>query len=270
MKKAILTFVILASSTSLVGCGANRNLTMPNQAGVGVMPGTGTGFVDPNAGYGAGTGFVDPNAGYGAGYNTTYPQTGVTDPYGTGAGYGQTYPQTGAGYGQTYPQTGAGYGTTYPQTGYGTGYGTGTGQPVIDPMTGQPMIDPNTGMPMMNNGMSQQIVSKIQQAGGYRGTKADSAVTDSLKGTSVQQAFAGSPLEHRTLAIKALLDGWCTDEEKNFATQIWSLVMPQEQQVALSSDAELSKLVTSKLLQGKGNGISSVLSEVGKFVGLGK
>lgn len=269
MKKAILTIVLLASTSALVGCGGPRNLTMPNQAGVGVLPGTGTGYADPNMGYAGGTG---------TGYGTS---TGYADPYATGTGYGTgtgtgyadpyatgTYPQTGTGYGTTYPQTGTGYGTG---TAYGTGTGYGTvGTPVIDPMTGQPMIDPMTGQPMMNNGMSQQIVSKIQQAGGYRGSKADSAVTDSLKGTSVQQAFAGSPLEHRTLAIKALLDGWCTAEEKTYATQIWNLVTPQEQQMALSSDAELSKLVTSKLLEGKSNGVGSVLSEIGKFVGLGK
>lgn len=262
MKKAILTALVIASSFSMTACGNRNSLTSPGVPGTASMPTTG----DP---YGTGSGYL-PTTGTSDPYGTgtgTYPTTG-TDPYGTGTG---AYPTTGTSpYGTTYPNTG----TTYPNTGTGyptttSPYGAGTGQYVVDPMTGQPMIDPMTGQPMVNNGLSQQLVTKIQAAGGYKGSKADNTVVDFLKSNSVQQVFGAAPLTDRALAIKSLLDGWCTADEKNYAQQIWNTILPQDQQTLLAQDTDLSKLVTSKLLQGKSNGVGSILTEIGKMVGLG-
>lgn len=255
MKKAILTALVIASSVSMASCSRGTNLTTPN------MPGTANTTTDPNAGYIPTTGTTSDPYGTGA-YpgttgatyptGTTYPS--ATDPYGTGANpYGQN---TG------YPNTG------YPNTGVANPYGQTNGQVVINPATGQPMIDPMTGQPMVSNGLSAQLTAKITAAGGYKGSKADDEVVAFLKTNSVQQVFAAAPLTDRALAIKSLLDGWCTAEEKNYAQQIWNTILPQDQQTILSQDSELNKLVTSKLLQGKSNGVGSILSEIGKMVGL--
>ncbi|MGE3726700.1 MAG: hypothetical protein AB7I41_14165 [Candidatus Sericytochromatia bacterium] len=268
MKKALLLSLLSVQVALLVGCG-NRNLN-PNQAAIS-SPGAAlpqTGISDP---YGTG-------AGYGTGYGT--PTTGVTDPYGTGAGYG-----TGTGYGTTPGYgTGTGYGTTPGYgtgTGYGTnpadpygtgaGYGTGTGYG-----TGAPMIDPVTGQPIpggmgMDPGISQQIITKIQAAGGYKALKADNVVIDFLKTLSmpIQQAFQAAPLTNRVLIVKALLDGWAGTDEVNYARQIWATVMPQDQQTLTSQDPELTKLI-GKVNGSSGNGVGSVFSQIGKVFGLSK
>ncbi|MGV3523582.1 MAG: hypothetical protein ACO1RX_05125 [Candidatus Sericytochromatia bacterium] len=273
MKKALVS-IIAIHSLLLVGCGARQNPMMTGMPNVSA-PGAATGYTDPyanGAGYASGTG-----TGYATGtdpYAATNPYGTVgTDPYAANP-YGTT-PTTG-GYGMADPYANGGYGAGA-GTGYGagvnTGYGNGMGmgQPMLDPVTGQPVIDPMTGQPMMvNSVISQQIVTKIQAAGGYRGGKADSAVVDSLKSTSVQQAFGSAPLDHRALAIKSLLDGWTTSEEKSIAQQIWNTILPQQQQTLLGQDAELSNLVTKKLLQGSSNGVGAVLTEIGKLVGLAK
>ena len=261
MKKFVI-LVAVTQSLLLVGCGGGGRL--PNSAvpgavagdpygtGAGYGTGTGTGVSDPygtGAGYGTGTGMVNDPYGTGAGYGTG---TGmVNDPYGTGAGYG-----AGTGYQDPYG-TGAGYG----QPGMGTGYGQpGMGQGYVDPVTGQPMVD---------TGVSQSIMTQLQEAGGISSSKADNIVRDALKATSVQTALGAAPLEHRTMFIKALLDGWAGDEDRTIARQIWNTILPQDQQRLLQQDGELNKLVTKKLLEGGSNGISGIAKEVGKFIGLG-
>ena len=260
MKKLFVS-VLLVQASILVGCGRNPAITMPTQAG---MPGTNTGVSDP---YGTGGNGYAAAPNYGTGTGTGY---GATDPYGTGAGtgYGATDPYgTGAGngYGATDPYgTGAGngYGAA-PGYGQGTGYGAAPGY-------GQGgYVDPATGQPMVDSGTSQQIISQIQSAGGIKSSKSDNAVRDALQGVSIPQALGAAPLDHRTMIIKVLLDGWAGDDDRTLARQVWNTILPQDQQMLLSQDAELNKLVTDKLLQGKGNGVSGVISEVGKLFGIG-
>lgn len=261
MKKALLLSLLSVQAVLLIGCSRNPAAMAPNQA-----------ISTPGAGLPQ-TGISDPY-GTGAGYGTT-PTTGVTDPYGTGAGYGTTPGTgygttpgygTGTGYG-TNPAdpygTGAGYGTT---PGYGTGTGYGTGAPMIDPVTGQPI----PGSMGVDPGISQQIITKIQAAGGYKALKADNVVVDFLKTLSmpIQQAFQAAPLTNRVLIVKALLDGWAGTDEVNYARQIWSTVLPQDQQTLTSQDPELTKLI-GKVTGSSGNGVGSVLSQIGKVFGLG-
>lgn len=254
--KKLLILATVTQSLLLVGCGGQRlpNSVAPGGAGY-AQPGmgTGAGYSDPYAG-GTGAGYSDPYAG-GAGYNDPYGTgagTGYNDPYGTGAGYGQQ-----PGYSDPYG-TGAGYA----QPGMGTGYGQQPGMVggFVDPVTGQPMVD---------TGVSQSIMTQLQEAGGISSSKADNIVRDALKSTSVQQALGAAPLEHRTMFIKALLDGWASDDDRTVARQIWNTIMPQDQQRLLQQDGELNKLVTKKLLEGGSNGISGIAKEVGKFIGLG-
>ncbi len=259
MKKVNMLLVLLVQASLLTACGGQQQLPMQVN-----MPGNSMGG-DP---YGAGSGYATTpgyNTGTGAGY-------GATDPYGTGGGYGATDPYgTGGGYGATDPYgTGGGINTGYgngANTGYGNGVNTGYGNGGY----GAGGIDPVTGQPMMNNSAaSQAIINKIQEAGGYRSSKADNAVREALQGMSIQQALGTAPLEHRAMIIKTLLDGWAGDDDRTFAQQVWSTIMPQDQQQLLSQDNELSKLVNDKLLKNKSNGIGSIFSEVGKLVGLGK
>ncbi|MBF2053466.1 MAG: hypothetical protein IGS03_08385 [Candidatus Sericytochromatia bacterium] len=249
MKKVIIVGLLLQTSL-IVGCSRSNVMpTMPSQAGMGM------GMNDP---YGSGfastpgmnTGFNDPYA--------TTPGMGMNDPYAMNPGMGMNDP-----YGTT-----PGMGMSDP---YGTTPGMGFNNPGMVngmPGTGMGMIDPVTGQPVMDNGMSQQIVSQIQSAGGHKGRNADKVTREALAGISIQN-LAGSPLDHRALIIKALLDGWASEDDRNYARQVWNTVMPQQQQQMLSQDAELNKLVTDKLLQGKSNGVSGVISELGKLVGLG-
>lgn len=262
MKKATLISLFLIQGLVLVGCG--RPNTIPGSVST---PGSALGG-DPYAS-GSGYGMSDPYAS-GSGYAST-PGYGSADPYGSGSGYASTPGYgTGTGYGATDPYATGGYGMN---NGYGATNGYGN---TIDPVTGQPiggqtMIDPVTGQPMMvNSQVSQQIVSKIQAAGGYRSGKADDAVRDSLKSISIQQALGAAPLDHKAMIIKTLLDGWASDEDRNFAQQVWNTIMPQQQQQLMSQDNELSKLVNDKLIKNKSNGIGAVFSEVGKLIGLGK
>lgn len=257
MKKVNMLLVLVVQASLLTACGGQQQLPMqPNMPGNSM--GGGSGYsTTPGYNTGAGYGASDPYAqqpGYGA--SDPYAQQpgyGASDPYGTGGGYTQP------GYGANDPY---GTGGGYAQPGYGNGANTGYGQPGIDPVTGQPMMN--------NSAVSQAIVNKIQEAGGYRGSKADNLVVEALKAISIPQALGNAPLEHRALMIKSLLDGWAGDEDRNIAQQVWSTIMPQDQQQLLSQDAELSKLVNDKLLKNKSNGIGSIFSEVGKLVGLGK
>jgi len=265
MKKALLLSLLSVQMTLLIGCSRNPAAMTPNQISTPGAALPQTGISDP---YGTG-------AGYGTGYGS--PTTGVADPYGTGAGYG-----TGTGYGANPADpygTGAGYGTgtgygANPAdpygtgAGYGTGTGYGTGAPMIDPVTGQPIPG---GMGMgMDPGISQQIITKIQAAGGYKALKADNVVVDFLKTLSmpIQQAFQAAPLTNRVLIVKALLDGWAGTDEVNYARQIWATVMPQDQQTLTSQDPELTKLI-GKVNGSSGNGVGSVFSQIGKVFGLG-
>lgn len=242
MKKAFLLSLLSLQAALLIGCSRNPNSVMPNQAvsapGAALpTTGTGAGYSDPygaGAGYGTGTGtgYSDP---YGAGAGTGYGTTpGYTDPYGAGAGYG-----TAPAYG-----TGAGYGT-------GTAYGT------------NPCMDP---------GISQQVITKIQAAGGYKALKADNVVIDYLKTLSmpIQQAFQAAPLTNRVLIIKTLLDGWAGSDEVNYARQIWNTIMPQDQQTLTGQDPELAKLVQKLNGGSSSGGTSSILSSIGKVFGLSK
>lgn len=259
MKKALLLSLLSVQAALLIGCSRNPAAMAPNQA-----------ISTPGAALPT-TGMSDPY-GTGAGYGT--PTTGVSDPYGTGAGYGTTPGYgTGTGYG-TAPGYGTGYGTnpadpygTGAGNGYGMGTGYGTGAPMIDPVTGQPI----PGSMAMDPGISQQIVAKIQSAGGYKALKADNVVIDFLKTMSmpIQQAFQAAPLTNRVLIIKALLDGWAGTDEVNYARQIWATIMPQEQQTLTSQDPELTKLI-GKVNGSSGNGVGSVFSQIGKVFGLSK
>lgn len=242
MKKIIIVGLLLQTSL-IVGCSRSNVMpTMPGQTGLGVgvndpygagfasTPGMNTGFNDP---------YANPNTGYNDPYNTN-PGLGMNDPYGTNPNMGYNDP----------------YGAN-PNMGYGTQPGNGM---AIDPVTGQPVMD---------NGISQQIVSQIQSAGGPKGRNADKVTREALAAISIQ-SLSASPLDHRALMIKALLDGWATEDDRNYARQVWNTVLPQQQQQMLAQDAELNKLVTDKLLQGKSNGVSGVVSELGKLIGLGR
>lgn len=273
MKKIVLALSVL-QTLFLVGCGGQQ--PMPGQ----VMPGY------ANGGYGTGTGYTnggyattDPyaNGGYstGGGYATTDPYgsgygagTGYTntDPYGSGYGTGTGYTNTdpyGSGYG-----AGTGYtnGNTYGAgTGYTNGaYGSGTGY-----VNGAPQIDPMTGQPVMVSNVSQSIVSKIQAAGGVDGLKSDDVVRDALKSISITQALGQSPLDHRSLIIKALLEGYASEEDRNYARQVWNTILPQDQQTLMSQDSDLNDLITKKLLKDSSGGLSSILGSAGKLIGIG-
>jgi len=257
--KKLLVSVLLVQASILVGCGRNPAVTMPTQTG---MPGATTPGYDQGAGGGYAT-----TPGYGQGTGTGYGAgagTGYNDPYGTGAGAGTGYNDpygTGAGAGTGYNDPyGTGAGAGYGQGGYGQTPGYGQGGGFVDPATGQPMVD---------TGASQQIINQIQQAGGVKGSKSDNVVREALEGISIPQALGAAPLDHRSMIIKVLLDGWAGDDDRNFARQVWNTIMPQDQQMLLGQDAELNKLVSGKLLQGKGNGVSGVVSEVGKLFGIG-
>ena len=207
MKKLQILILTMALTVALSNCGG-RN------------PGTGQLQTDPN-----GLGMTQP-----AIPNTpTYQPPlsgGYTDPY-AGGGYGNPY-----GNGQTM------------------GYDPVTGQPLAPGMYGQNgMMNPNGINPALDPGISTQIVSKIQQAGGYKGFKADDAVRDSMKslGMSVADAFRNAPLDHRSLIVKTLLDGWASKDDSSYAQQVWSTVPSTEQQRLIGQDAYLSKLIQKKL-----------------------
>lgn len=277
MKKVLMVSLLSLQAALLIGCSRNPNSIAPNQmvsTPGAALPatGTGAGFSDPygtGAGYGSttptgtGAGYSDPyGAGAGAGYGST-PAYGST-PYGNGcAGMnnGAAYGAAPA-YGSPAPAYGAGAGFSDP---YGAGAGAGAGYGAA-PAYGTPA-------PMMgcDPGIAQQIINKIQQAGGYKGMKADNVVVDSLKTLSmpIQQAFQAAPLASRVMIIKALLDGWAASDEINYARQIWGTIMPQEQQTLTAQDAELSKLI-GKVNGSKSNGVGSVLSEIGKVFSLSK
>jgi hypothetical protein len=259
MKKALLLSLLSVQMTLLIGCSRNPAAMTPNQISTPGAALPQTGISDP---YGTGAGY-----GTGTGYGT--PTTGVADPYGTGTGYGTT---PGTGYGTTPGYgTGTGYGANPADpygtgAGYGAGTGYGNGAPMIDPVTGQPI----PGGMGMDPGISQQIITKIQAAGGYKALKADNVVVDFLKTLSmpIQQAFQAAPLTNRVLIVKALLDGWAGTDEVNYARQIWATVMPQDQQTLTSQDPELTKLI-GKVNGSSGNGVGSVFSQIGKVFGLG-
>lgn len=294
MKKAFLLSLLSLQAALLIGCSRNPASVMPNQmvsTPGAALPttGTGAGYSDPygtgtGTGYGTTPGYSDPYGtgssygttpgyGTGTGYGTT---PGYSDPYGTGAGtgYGTT---PGYGAGCTGMNTGYGAGNSYGVTpGYGTGAGYGTAPGYSDPYgTGYgttPAL--GTGMPYGNNacdpGISQQIVTKIQSAGGYKALKADNVVVESLKTLSmpIQQAFQAAPLTNRVLIIKTLLDGWAGSDEVNYARQIWNTILPQEQQTLSAQDPELAKLVSK--MTGSSNGVGSIFSELGKVLGIRK
>ena len=266
MKKALVILSLLQIA-ALTSCGRPQ---VPGMAGpVGMQPG----LNDPYAGgyaqaplsdpYGGGYaqaplndpyggGYAQPgfnNDPYGAGYgNGGYAQAPLNDPYGTGAGYGNGGFTQSPGFANgQFPQNG--------QLPNGQ-------QMTIDPVTGQPM-------PAMSV-VSQQIISEIQAAGGYRARKADDVVRDKLKGISIAQALGQAPLDHRSTIIKTLLDGYAGEEDRNYAMQVWNTILPQDQQNLMAQDSTLSKLVKDKLLKNSSGGIRGVLSEAGKFIGLSK
>ena len=140
--------------------------------------------------------------------------------------------------------------------------GMNNGVPQIDPVTGQPIYAVSQA--------SQQIISKIQAAGGYKARKADDEVRASLKAMSIPQALGQAPLDHRSLIIKTLLDGYAGKDDRSYAMQVWNTILPQDQQRLMSQDSELNKLVTDKLLKDSSGGIGSIFSEAKKLVGLGK
>ncbi len=260
MKKVILALSVL-QTLLLVGCGGGQQM-MPGQ----VMPGQ-AGYA--NGGYNAGTGYAtgggyastpsytDPYANGGYGSNTGY----AADPYATG-GYGSN-----TGYAaDPYATGGYGSNTGYTNGGYTNGaYGSNTGY-----VNGAPQIDPMTGQPMMVSNVSQEIISKIQAAGGYGALKSDDVVRDALKAISIPQALGQSPLDHRSLIIKTLLEGYAGDEDRSYAREVWNTILPQDQQTLMAQDSTLSKLIKDKLLKDSSGGISSILGSVGKLVGLGK
>lgn len=266
MKKVILALSVL-QTLLLVGCGGGQQM-MPGQ----VMPGQ-AGYA--NGGYNAGTGYAtgggyastpsytDPYANGGYGSNTGY----AADPYATG-GYGSNTgyaadPYATGGYGSNTGYTNGAYGSN---TGYTNGaYGSNTGY-----VNGAPQIDPMTGQPMMVSNVSQEIISKIQAAGGYGALKSDDVVRDALKAISISQALGQAPLDHRSLIIKTLLEGYAGEEDRSYAREVWNTILPQDQQTLMAQDSTLSKLIKDKLLKDSSGGISSILGSVGKLVGLGK
>ena len=237
MKKTILALSVI-QTLLLVGCGGQPQ-GMPGQ----VMPGYANGGYATGGGYASTPGYTnDPYATGGYGSTPGY----ANDPYATGNnGYTNT-----PNYGNT---------TGYTNGAYGAG-NAGYGAPQIDPMTGQPIMVSN---------VSQDIVSKIQAAGGSGALKSDDAVRDALKSVSISQALGQSPLDHRVLIIKTLLDGYAGSEDRNYAKQVWATILPQDQQRLMSQDSELSKLVTDKLLKDSSGGISSILGSAAKLIGIG-
>ena len=229
MKKTILALSVI-QTLLLVGCGGQPQ-GMPGQ----VMPGYANGENgSKNKEVRHATGGYGSTPGY------------ANDPYATGNnGYTNT-----PNYGNT---------TGYTNGAYGAG-NAGYGAPQIDPMTGQPIMVSN---------VSQDIVSKIQAAGGSGALKSDDAVRDALKSVSISQALGQSPLDHRVLIIKTLLDGYAGSEDRNYAKQVWATILPQDQQRLMSQDSELSKLVTDKLLKDSSGGISSILGSAAKLIGIG-
>jgi hypothetical protein len=254
MKKLVLALLILPSLMSFVGCSRGNAPMMP--VGMGgypagaTMPGQ-----DP---YGAGFTGADPYAG------GTLPPAMGADPYANPA---DPYANPGMAP-DPYANPGM---TPDPYANPGT--------PAVDPTTGQPQ--PVGINPALDPGVTAQIVSKIQAAGGYRALKADDVVIDYMKTLSMplEQAFQNSPLAHRGLIIKALLDGWAGAEEVNYASQIWSTLSSQDQQQLMSQDPEVGKLVSKKLKVGSGESssgggimdtIKGGLASLGKLVGIGK
>ena len=234
MKKTILAISVL-QTLLMVGCGGPQQ--MPGQ--IGTQYGVG-------AGYGN-----DPYATGGYANTPNYSN----DPYATG------------GYTNTPNYSNDPYANGGINTGVNNQYGTGT---YANGVSGVNQIDPLTGQPIINaSQVSQQIISKIQAAGGSGALKADDAVRESLKGISVQQSLGQSPLEHRSTIIKTLLDGYATQEDRSFAMEVWNTILPQDQQNLMSQDSELSELVTDKLLKDSSGGISSILGSAKKLIGLG-
>lgn len=246
MNKLVLTLLILPSLMSFVGCSRGNAPMMPTGMGYpagATMPGQ-----DP---YGAGFTGADPYAG-----GTLPPATGA-DPYAN-----PSDPYAG---GVTNPDPYANPGVTTPD-------------PYANPATGQPQ--PVGINPALDPGVTAQIVAKIQAAGGYRALKADDVVVDYMKTLSMplEQAFQNSPLAHRGMIIKALLDGWAGAEEVNYATQIWGTLSSQDQQQLTSQDPEVGKLVSKKLKVSSGESssgggimdtIKGGLASLGKLVGIG-
>jgi hypothetical protein len=277
MKKTILALSVI-QTLLLVGCGGQQGMpgqVMPGYANGGYATGTGNGYAstpgysnDPYAtggGYASTPGYSNDPYATGGGYASTPGYS--NDPYATGGGYASTpgysndpYATGNNGYANT-PNYGANTGYTNGVNGaYGTGTNTGYGNTQIDPMTGQPIMVSN---------VSQDIISKIQAAGGSGALKSDDVVRDSLKSISISQALGQSPLDHRVLIIKTLLDGYAGTEDRNYAKQIWGTILPQDQQRLMSQDSELSKLITDKLLKDSSGGIGSILGSAKKLIGLG-
>lgn len=238
----------------------------------------GTGYGATSPAYGAttpaGYGAADPyGAAAGAGY-------GMANPYGANTGYGAAAPYgattgfatagcTGAmgampgaygaaptGYGAADPyamNAGAGYGAANPygaNTGYGaapTGYGAadpyamnaGYGAAAPGMMTQQAVCVTQQGQ-----AFTQEIVNKINQAGGLGGLSADDKVREALKANpQATTLLSQSPVEHRVTMVKTLLDGWAFDADKSAARQVWNTIPAQEQQRLRAQDAELAKLL---------------------------